>query len=307
MWFYGWLRRRAAETSQAVWLVSTRGAPHCGGLDESLDTLRYWRLTEDCDWTPADAKDFQAADDVAGPTVVFIAGNRTDADDAVVKGWYVYEAIQSQTAGRAFRYVIWSWPADRVCRRNRPDVQLKADYCDAESYYVAAWLNHVRPKVKVSLVGHSFGPRIITGAMHLLAGGELAGQKMPDGAVADWAGGKRNPVRAVLLGAAEDADALSPDGVNSLALSVFDRLLITRNCCDRVLRFYPRLYGRGGPQALGRGGPWGLDGNGSEKIDVVDVSGTVGRVHDWRDYSSAPEVCSQWAFYAFLDDATTLP
>ena len=200
LWFAA--AARAADPPQAVWLISTRSAPHCGELDGSLETLRYWRLTEDCDWSSADAKDFQATDDAAVPTVVFIPGNRTDADDAVVKGWYVYEAIQSQSAGRAVRYVIWSWPADRVCRRNRPDAQLKAAYSDVESYYLALWLNNLRPGAKVSLVGHSFGPRIITGAMHLLAGGEVAGQKLPEDTVAAWTAGKRNPVRAVLLGAA---------------------------------------------------------------------------------------------------------
>ena len=300
----------AADPPHAVWLVGTRGAPHCGELDGSLESLRYWRLTEDCDWSSANAKDFHATDDAAVPTVVFIPGNRTDADEAVVKGWYAYEAIQSQSGGRALRYVIWSWPADRVGRRNRPDVQLKAAYSDVESYYLALWLNNLRPGAKVSLVGHSFGPRIITGAMHLLAGGEVAGQTLPEDTVAAWAGGKRNPVRAVLLGAAEDADALAPDGADGLALSLFDRVLITCNCCDRVLRWYPRLYGRGGPQAMGRVGPCGVDGDGSErpeKVDVVDVSATVGKVHDWRGYCSAPEVCSQWAFYAFLDDAAAQP
>ena len=112
------------------------------------------------------------------PTVVFIHGNRTDADEAVVKGWYAYESIQAETADRPFRYVIWSWPAERVCRRNKVDVQLKADYSDVESYYLAKWLDRLRPGVKVSLVGHSFGPRIITGALHLLAGGEVAGRNM---------------------------------------------------------------------------------------------------------------------------------
>ena len=89
---------------------------------------------------------------------------------------------------------FWSWPADRVCRHNRPDIQLKAAYCDAESYYLAAWLRGVQRDGKVSLVGHSFGPRIITGALHLLAGGQLAGQALPP-AAADNNAAKRLQIR----------------------------------------------------------------------------------------------------------------
>jgi len=184
---------RAADPPQAVWLVSTRAAPHCGVLDDSLETLRYWRLTEDCDWSAVGAKDFRAADNAAVPTVVFIPGNRTDTDDAVVKGWYVYEAIRSQAAGPALRFVIWSWPADRVYRRHRPDAQLKAAYCDPESYYLALWLNICAGGRRWAWWAHSFGPRIIVGAMHLLAGGELAGQVLPKDTVAAWSAGKRIP------------------------------------------------------------------------------------------------------------------
>jgi hypothetical protein len=119
--------------------------------------------------------------------------------------------------------------------------------------------------------------------------------------VAAWTGGKRNPVRAVLLAAAEDADRLDADADGRLPLSLLDRVLVTCNDRDRVLRLYPKLYGRGGPPALGATGPCGDDG--SEKVEVIDVSASVGKRHDWRCYSSAPEVCDLWTRYTFLEDA----
>ena len=216
-------------------------------------------MGDDCDCQPADAQDFRAADDPATPTVVFIHGNNTDADEAVMKGWYVYESIRAQVGDKAFRFVIWSWPADRLHHvRNRRNTRFNAVQCDVESYYLAAWLGGLRPGVKVCLAGHSFGPRIITGALHLLAGGELACQTLPAETVAAWAGGKRNPVRAVLLAAAMDADWLAPGCCHGLALSLPDQVLITCNGCDRVLRWYPRLWGRHGPQAMGFVGPCGI-------------------------------------------------
>jgi len=107
------------------------------------------------------------------------------------------------------------------------------------------------------------------------------------------------------LAAALDEDWLAPGCRNGLAPSLFSRVLITRNGCDRVLRRYPRLYGRGGPEAMGFVGPCGI--NDSSKIELIDVSATVGRLHDWRCYCSASNVCSRWAFYTFLDDSAVQP
>ena len=291
----------AADASDQVWLISTRNAPHCGDLDATPQDFHYCRLDEDGQWLPADAATFQAADDATRPTVVFIHGNRTDAEEAVCKAWYVYESIRAETACRPFRYVIWSWPAERVYRRNSDDVRLKADYSDVESYYLAQWLDGLRPDVRVSLIGHSFGPRIIAGTLQLLAGGEVADRSLPESTVAEWVVGKRNPVRAVFLAAAIDADWLAPGGCHGLALPLFDRLLVTRNGCDRVLRWYPRLYGRGGPQAMGFVGPCGVGG--AENVQVIDVSCTVGKMHDWRCYCSASNVRGQWLRYTFLEDS----
>jgi len=286
-----------AEAPQDIWLVSTRDAAHCGRLDETLDTLGCWRLTDSCEWSPADAAD--CSGDCSTPTVVFVHGNRTDADDAVAKGWCVRDAIRSAACGRAFRFVIWSWPADRIGRRHRPDAQLKADYSDDESYYLAAWLHTVPPATKVSLIGHSFGSKIILGALRLLAGGEVTCRRLPKEAVAQWTCCKRNPIRAMLLGAAVDSDALAACEECGSPLSLLERVFVTCNGCDRALRWYPRLYGRGGSKALGAVGPCGVE---SPAIDLADVSGTVGRKHDCRYYCDAPEVRCRWLHYAFLDD-----
>ena len=279
--------QRAVAASPQVWLVSTRDAPHCDDPGAAPQDLCYWRLDDDCQWSPAEAAEFRATDDAATPTVVFIHGNRTDADEAIMKGWYAYEVIRAESWRAAVPLRDLVVAGRSRLPPHRPDARLKADYSDVESYYLAQWLDQLQPGVKVSLIGHSFGPRIITGALHLLAGGEVAGQSLPPSTVAAWTGGKRNPVRAVLLGSALDADWLAPGGCHGLALSLAEQMLVTCNGCDRVLRWYPRLYGRGGPQAMGSVGPCGIDG--AENVEVVDVAGTVGKIHDWRCYCSAAE------------------
>lgn len=295
---------RAAEAPRDIWLLSTRDASHCSAPTEPANAIRYWRLDANCGWSAADAKDFQDGE-ASRPIVVFVHGNQTDSDMAVAKGMCAYESILAGTGCRSFRYVIWSWPADRVCRRHRDDAQLKVGYCDIESYNLALWLNGLRPGTKLSLVGHSFGPRIIAGALQLLAGGEVGGQKMADEAVRAWTEKKRNPLRAVMLAMADDFDSLAPDGRAGRALSLLDQVLVTRNGCDSTLRWYPRLYGRGGPDAIGFTGPCGVSK--PEKVTVIDVCCTVGKTHDYRYYCSASNVCSRWAQYTFLDEVAEKP
>jgi hypothetical protein len=292
------LPRAVCAAEHEVWLLSTRGLSECGA--SAIDGIRYWRLADGCRWAPAQAAEFHAGDNLATPTVVYIHGNDTDADEAVSAGCCVDQIIQSAACGAPFRFVIWSWPSDRVCRRIRSDIQLKADRSDVEAYWLALWLDQLRPGVRVGLAGHSFGPRIIAGAGQLLAGGELSGRCLPPQTVAAWTGKKpKNRLRAVLLASATDLDSLAPGGQNELALTVLEEVLITCNDCDRALRWYPRLYGRGGPEALGFAGPCGLGGPG--KVAVLDVSDTVGRTHDWQVYCCSPELACRWAHYAFLD------
>ena len=293
------VRAEAADTRQPLWLVSTRAAPHCGNLRGSANKIGYWRLDDNSCWQSCDAEQFRATDDRCVPTVVFIHGNRTDADYAIEKAGYVYEVLRAEAGDRAFRFVIWSWPSDRAVRPARRDARLKADYSDAESYYLAEWLAAINPEAPVCLIGHSFGPRIITGALQILAGCEVAGRGLPETLVIKAASPQR-PIRAVLLATASDCDWFLPGHRDGLALSLVDRVLVTQNCHDRVLRSYSNLYGRGGTPAMGLVGP--TLAKDTEKIEVVDVSGEVNQKHDWRLYISACSVRSRLAWYAFLED-----
>ena len=105
----------------------------------------------------------------------------------------------------------------------------------------------------------------------------------------------------MLVGAATDADCLANDGVYNLALSQVEKMLVSRNGCDRVLRFYPRLYGRGGPQALGFVGPAGCGEY--DKIELLDVSCEVGERHQWKYYVTSQSLLESIDRYVFPADA----
>lgn len=290
----------ANPASQPVWLISTRSAPRCVPADAEVASLDYWRLIDDEQWSVEDRDAFLAADDPAVPTVFFIHGNRTGRNEAVQAAWHVYRYLREETPDRAFRLVVWSWPADRVAGGNRYDAQVKAARSDVESYYLADCVRRINPDVRLGLVGYSFGARVITGALHLLAGGEVAGYGLGEARRP-----RRAPIRAVLAAAALDNSWLLPDRRNGMALGQLDQVLVTRNRCDPVLRFYPLMYRLRGPQALGYTGPacpaWlGPEG---EKIELLSVDCQVGKAHEWSRYFHALAAGGRLAWYTLVDSA----
>jgi esterase/lipase superfamily enzyme len=288
-----------AAAAADAWIVSTRGLPSCSPAEDAQP--QYWRLNESRAWTAADEPAFLAADQPSIPTVVFIHGNRYDSDDAAQEGIAVCRELSELAPGVSFRYVIWSWPADRI-RGNRNDVRAKFVRSEVEALYLARFLSRLDPDVSVCLIGHSYGAHTILGALRLTAGGSFAGHALP-----------RRPAprpavtRAVLLAAATDQAALAPCAGEPSLLGQIDRILVTVNGCDPVLKYFPRLCGRGGPEALGYAGPAGLDAGdpNSGKVEVVDVTWAVGKNHGLSSYQGAPPLRARLAWYAFLerDDA----
>ena len=139
----------------------------------------------------------------------------------------------------------------------------------------------------LNLIGYSFGARAVTGSLQLLSGGCVAGRQLPADTAKNPTTTVGGPIRVMLVAGAMDCDWLLPGHCEGAALALIDRLFVAQNACDPVLRFYSRLYGRGGPEALGFVGLCGATSN--AKIEAADVSGSVGRSHHWDHYEVAPE------------------
>jgi hypothetical protein len=288
----------ASVAADQVWMVSSRCADACPPVVGNATGLNYWLQGPDHQWQSRTADEFLAAQTNDLPTVYYVHGNRVDSQQAVSDAWMALGAVKATAAGKPLRLVIWSWPADRIDGRNRPDVQTKATRSDAQSYYLAWCLSRLDPQARVCLAGYSFGARVITGALHILAGGEIAGQSL-DKPVA-----RSVPFRAVLVAAALDNDWLMPGHRDGLAMSQVDKMLVTINGQDPALKYYPMMYGRGGPEALGFTGPAGVScmGADGQKLELIRVDCQVGKVHDWRTYSAAASLVGRLGYYARLTD-----
>jgi hypothetical protein len=278
------------RTEDEVWCVSTRGlgCPDC----EATPTLGV--LQHDCDacrWNSSTLDDFLAADNPTKPTVFWIHGNRLDAGYVRSQGLTVYHQLTRGVSGEyPIRFVILSWPADPT-PGILEDARRKAVRTNTDGYYLAWLVNQMDRNVPVNFVGHSFGARIATGALHLLGGGVLAGRSLKDPVI------KRAPMEAVLLAAAVDNNWLAIGRPHGDALEVADTMLAMNNHCDMALKRYPKINCT---QALGYTGAYGPLGDNGAKLRQIDVCCTIGKSHGWENYFYTPSLVWQMRPYLGL-------
>lgn len=266
-----------------VWVISSR---HLGWPCEEVTAqphLKYWRW--DCDkhnWRKQSSAKFFETDSAAVVTFFYVHGNRVDSWQAIDLGWYTYDSIVTQGDDpRPVRYVIWSWPSTQI-QGQLKDLRHKAARTDAEGYYLGWVLAQIRGDVPVSLMGFSFGARVITGSMHVAAGGELSGEQL--GPFAD----RPRQVRCVLMAGALHNYWLSPDCYHGQATHCNERMLILANSCDKILKRYPWLFHGEDPVALGVSGSAWDDQTG--RIAQIDCAPAVGETHDSLKYLDTPEL-----------------
>jgi hypothetical protein len=279
MSFEGGLARPAPEAVEGpqlrqngFWLVNTRGRRGCEYAP------RVETYTCDDGWQPSSLEALLATDEPGVATVIYVHGNDTSAQEARALGLAAYRQLGGSSHTTRVRFIVWSWPSDRVRGRIRRDARIKAAYAEREGFQLARFVADISPGVPVSLVGFSFGSRVITSAAHLLGGGSLRGQGLDHPA-------PLRPLRGVLLAAGLDRDWIVPGHRHGQALAACERMLLLVNHRDRVLRYYPIISDDGCTEALGyAGAPVERLGEYRERLMQWNVNPYVGRAHGWEAY-----------------------
>ena len=272
-----------------LWLVSCRGLS-CNNVEQEVGKLGYWRYDRNDGWVKASLAEQLATDDPHVITTVFVHGNRIPWGEAFCKGWRAYWTLARCADERPIRFVIWSWPSEPL-QGLINDARTKAWRTDPAGYYLGWYLDQLSPEAPVSLWAHSFGARIVTGALHLLGGGAVAGNQLDQRLHAT-----RQPMQVVLLAAALDSDWLIPGHCHGSALSQVASMLLVNNCSDALLKRYHLIYGRRScEQALGYTGmsSWSVPPDDLSKVSQVDASYHVGKRHLFDLYISSPDLVSR--------------
>jgi len=235
-------------------------------------------------WLQSDLQSFLAFDPSVR-TIFFVHGNQISPGEAKNEGLNVYGRLMCYGASdERIRFVIFSWPSSKVGGLLQ-DVREKAARTAPAGCELAWVLDQMPSETPISLVGFSFGSRIITGSLHILAGGSLNGMRLQERMHPN-----RAPVNVVLMGTAMHASWLAEGQYHGRALSLVDEAFFVNSCNDPAMRWYHlSVPGRGGPQALGLAGPTNLSADQWSKVSMVDV----GARHDLYMYLSSRGVTGQ--------------
>jgi hypothetical protein len=278
----------------------------CSCDPESIRTglvFESYAVTDDTgcrSWQSSDLERFLAFDPSV-PTLIFVHGNQVTPADAKREGLAVYRRImQYGSDSPPIRFVIFSWPSSRVGGLLR-DVRVKATRTDPAGCQLAWLLDKMPAETPVSLVGFSFGARIVTAGLHILAGGHLGHLQL-----AEKEHSQRAPFNVVLMGSAVHAHWLGEGQYHGLAMTQVNQMFLVNNCSDPAMRYYHLAFpGRGCPQALGLRGPTRMSSDQRMKVQMRDVS-RYGSQHNLFLYLCAPGVASQIWDYAAGAPAPTI-
>jgi hypothetical protein len=215
------------------------------------------------------------------PLVIYVHGNRIDPGVAIERGLQVYRYTIRRGSIRPVDWVIFSWPSEKKGLLIH-DVREKADRTDAEGLYLG-WLlrKHHQDSIQTSLIGYSFGGRIVTGALHAMAGGTLGRRAIPGEPV------RGATIDAALVAPAIESNWMSQRGYHRLATQNLDRMVLLYNRRDAVLKQYWRLERIKNSFALGYTGPrsFAPRADGSKlPVRSRDCSRYLGLAHVELDY-----------------------
>lgn len=276
------------------WIVNTRCAPPCKGLDRGFDKITYWKEEGRDNFVQHTLEEFLVGADKSLPTTFWVHGNTLDNDAALVGARRVYDYVGKGVP--SFRLVLWSWPAEHIKHVSPYDnIMIKWERSEAQGYYLAWLVDQLDPRVPITLAGHSFGARTCTAALQCLATNFIACHQLPERHYVGW-----RPMQGALIAAGMDNFLLSPGYRHELALSQVDRMFITVNPDDRTLNILARLSPACAP-CLGTTGIPNLWALGIEQRKVVQVypNAWVGKAHRFSKYAKSPETAAMMRPYIF--------
>ncbi|WP_145432113.1 alpha/beta hydrolase family protein [Lacipirellula limnantheis] len=276
----GSLRYHHEEDQDQIFLLNTRAiGTRCesDAMCSGLVCEAYAGLGGAFGWESLSWEQLAAELAKPTPTIIYIHGNRVDCGYSKSHGLAMYRSLANRRQDDGpIRFIIWSWPSSQIRGQVR-DYQVKAARTKQVGWQLAWAIDQLPSETPIAVIGYSYGARVASGALHLLAGGRLGSLELNERVHP-----QRPPVRAAFVAAALDANWIRPGGYHGRALEQIDELLLVNNHLDPAMRFY-HLAMESGARPLGYGGPRGL-GQFAGRVRSVDVTGAVGRHHAIEEY-----------------------
>ena len=247
-----------------IWEVSTRRMSCCFSTAAILNPTFDVYHIEQRRFVSRSFDDMLAAVPATNPqagqpplTILYAHGNWMEESNARERIQTIEAAI-SRYAQQPFRIVLLSWPSERE-RRLLSNIRDNAQCADVQAQYLNFIMQHFGQENRVSLLGFSFGGRVVTGALHLAAGGSINGHSAPYQSQQNPGvdlGARTNPLglteyRVSLVAPAVDRSWLETNGRFGKATYSIDWMVNLYNSQDPVLRRFRFLNRVTAPVAAG--------------------------------------------------------
>lgn len=291
--------RRRDTVAPNYWVISFRECPQFG------TPYRADELTQYLHFGPTGEKQVKSADEFYAslrpdvPLCMMVHGSLMEWNQMLGEGHETFDWL-SKAANGPFQMVFVTWPSERILVPLPPvDFPMLGKQGGYNGLYLARVLSKMPSDVRISMIGHSHGARMVVSALHLTGGGDVEGFRMQP---------RDTPwprMRGVLAAAAFDHHWLDPDQRYDHALINTESLLNFRNRDDFALRMYPlRLpFGR---ESLGRVGFNSYDrnvlGSNYSKVRDVEVTSVLGVKHIWPWFYNQPQIAQMLAPYLFFQE-----
>ncbi|MCP4782499.1 MAG: hypothetical protein GY878_02995 [Fuerstiella sp.] len=238
------------------------------------------------------------------PVCIMVHGSFVDTASAKRESACTWKWLRRGSMGHKMQMIYLSWPSYSPLG---PLVQLEVNKLGRQAgrngYYLAELTQHVPPECPICLLGHSHGTRVISSALHLLAGGTVQGVRHP------FARAEGRHIRTVFTASAIDHDWLNPTGRYGRALCSTQCLLNLKNMRDPALRFYACRLPLISKRPLGQTGLTSRDrhhlGGWGRRVNDYDVTGIIGAAHLWPYYFTKPSLACVLHNYVYFPDRTT--
>lgn len=286
-----------AAAGTSYWIVSSRQAAQ-HPLERSPYGLAYYRKLTDGSLVGSDAATLRSELIPGVPVCILVHGSFVDWD------WHLQDTvgasswIRNAAPDRPLHVIFFTWPSGSPYTHCfAVDVNVRGQRAEYNGFHLAHLISQLPEASPVCIIGHSHGARVALSAMHL-AGGGVVQDLVFTGNV-----GSR-PIRAVLAAAAVDHQWLDPGSRYGRALCCGE-VLNLRNRCDLALAFYPltRPFSRPALASVGF-----TDGDRERlgwlamRAGELDVTGLVGRHHNWPYYHDSPAIAAAIAPWVYFID-----
>lgn len=214
---------------------------------------------------------------------------------------YTYRWLRSAAPFRKLHVIFFTWPSEPASKiLPHCEVNRLGHRATLHGIYLADLVTRVPSECPVSLIGHSHGARLVSGAVQALAGGEVEGRVLASGPDCT------HRIRVVYSAAAMDHHWFNPGEYFDRVLCRVEAAVNLRSKLDVPLLIYP-IRRPFASKALAISHLTWRDrrklGDAACRLDDCDVTGLVRCGHIWAHYYSNPEIACAIRHYVYFDEA----